>query len=206
MMYSPEQIEKKQNEAKEVLEKIIITSDPIYLKSKDDIYADLSDIDTFYDKSEYLNSIKKELLVEQIAYGEFVHRNSTPAERINLIDMTEGYLIHLLEFIEELLLPYNKIIELENRHHLSPINKKIKWNGSPSLFGYLFFELADKGHFNFPLHNGEINPTGLAKQLYEMFEIGTTKENLIKEFNPNKNSLSLTKRQKFQIPELADLS
>lgn len=84
--------------------------------------------------------------------------------------------------------------------------KKLKWNCSPSILGYLITELANKGFIEYPLHNGEINPTGLAKICFDIFEIDSSKENLIKEFNSNKNSLSDTKRAKFfSLPELKDL-
>lgn len=85
-------------------------------------------------------------------------------------------------------------------------SNKLKWKGTPASFGYLIFELAKKGFIDFPLHNGEINPTGLAKKCYQLFDINTTESNLIKEMNPNKNSLSDTKRAKFSIPNLEDIS
>jgi len=92
-------------------------------------------------------------------------------------------------------------------------NKKIKWNGTPALFGYLFIELVNKGFIEMPLHNGEHNYTEFAKRCFDTFEIkGTNKPlttigNLTKELNPkqDKNSLSDTKRAKFTIPELSDL-
>lgn len=83
--------------------------------------------------------------------------------------------------------------------------EKMKWKCSPALVGFIITELANKGFIDFPLHNGEINPTGLAKICFELFNCDTTKENLIKEFNQNKNTLSETKRAKFLIPELKDI-
>ncbi len=82
--------------------------------------------------------------------------------------------------------------------------KKITWNGSPSLFGYIFSELVKNNFIETPVRNGEPNFTGFAKKCWEHFEIDTTMENLIKEMNPKKNSLSDTKRVKF--PKLSDLA
>ena len=84
--------------------------------------------------------------------------------------------------------------------------KKIIWNGSPSLLGYLFTELAKKRFISPPTHAGDISYAGFAKQVLKHFDINTTHDNLIKEFNPEKNTLSDTKRAKFTIPELSDLA
>jgi hypothetical protein len=84
--------------------------------------------------------------------------------------------------------------------------KKLKWNCKPAILGFLITELANKGFIEYPLHNGEINPTGLAKICFELFDCATTKDNLVKEFNQNgKNTLSEIKKIKFRIPELTDL-
>ena len=84
-------------------------------------------------------------------------------------------------------------------------SEKIKWNCSPAIFGFLFSELVKQNYIKPPLYNGETNMTGLAKLLWNYFEIKTTKENFIKEMNPNKTSLSETKRMKFTIPDLKSL-
>jgi hypothetical protein len=55
------------------------------------------------------------------------------------------------------------------------------------------------------LHNGEASYAGLAKDCFNAFEIKTTLDNLIRDMNPDKCSLSETKRNKFNIPQLADL-
>ncbi len=84
--------------------------------------------------------------------------------------------------------------------------QKIKWNGSPSVFGYLFLEFVKHGFIEPPLRNGESNYAGFAKLCYHNFDIKTTLENLIKEMNPGKNQLSNTKQAKFTIPDLSDLA
>ena len=81
--------------------------------------------------------------------------------------------------------------------------EKIKWNGTPSQFGYLFLELVKNGFIEPPLYNGDPNYTGFARLCFQYFEINTTPGNLEKEMNPNKNTLSDTKRLKF--PNLSDL-
>jgi len=84
---------------------------------------------------------------------------------------------------------------------------KIKWKGPPSVFGYLFLELVHNGFIEAPpLHNGEINYSGLARLFFEHFDIETTLGNLSKEMNPGKNSLSNTKRAKFTIPDKSVLA
>jgi hypothetical protein len=83
--------------------------------------------------------------------------------------------------------------------------KKIKWNGSPSVFGYLFLELVKKGFIDPPPYNGEPNFAELSRLCFQYFDIDTTPENLKKVLNENSNQLSETKRAKFTIPHLSDL-
>jgi len=90
---------------------------------------------------------------------------------------------------------------------------KIKWAGSPSQFGYIILELVKHGFIEPPLYHGETNFTGLAKLCFNNFNIDTSQENLIKEMNQAKNTLSDTKRAKikisdteFNIPDLSDLA
>jgi len=82
--------------------------------------------------------------------------------------------------------------------------EKIKWLGTPSLFGYLFLELVKHGFIEPPLYNGDPNYTGFARLCFQYFDIDTTPGNLIKEMNPEKNTLSDTKRLKF--PDLSELA
>jgi hypothetical protein len=101
----------------------------------------------------------------------------------------------------------NKRLELKNEkaERGRPI-KKIKWKGSPAIFGYFFIELVRKGFISPPLRNGEMNYAGYAKLLFAHFDIPTNSlDNIIKEINPGKNTLSDTKRAKFTIPELSEL-
>jgi hypothetical protein len=84
--------------------------------------------------------------------------------------------------------------------------KKIKFNGTPSQFGYIFLELIKHGHVEPPLHNGEPNYAAFARLCFDYFDISTTLGNLTKELNPSSNKLSDTKRAKFSIPDLSDLA
>lgn len=93
----------------------------------------------------------------------------------------------------------------QNRHSLHSQNQ-VTWRGSPSQLGYLFLELVKAGFIEPPLYGGEYNYTGLAKFCFNNFKVNTTQENLIKEMNPLKNTLSDTKRSKFTIPDLTDLA
>ena len=106
----------------------------------------------------------------------------------------------ILEWVNE------KLVDLKNSVKPSPSNEKIKWNGSPSQFGFLISSLVKKGFIDPPLYNGETNFSGLARLCYDYFDIETTIGNLTKEVNPEKNSLSNTKRSKFDIPDLSDLA
>ena len=106
----------------------------------------------------------------------------------------------ILEWVNE------KMADLKNMVKPVLTNEKIKWNGSPSQFGFLINSLVTKGFIEPPLYNGETNFSGLARLCYDHFDIETTIGNLTKEVNPEKNSLSDTKRSKFDIPNLSDLA
>ena len=126
--------------------------------------------------------------------------------------------------IEFLAIDSKKYIESELKFQYSTLKfedenserkfEKIQWKGSPSLFGYLFTELIDKGFIEPKLHNGEMSYSGTAKLFLDHFDIYnkkgnlTTLENLKKEMNPAiyKNTYSETKRAKFKIPKMSDLS
>lgn len=95
--------------------------------------------------------------------------------------------------------------EIKNGKPL-PAGGKIKWSGTPSQFGYLFLELVKNGFIEPPLYNGETNYKGLARLCYQNFDINTTPGNIEKEMNPNKNTLSDTKRAKFTIPNISDIA
>jgi hypothetical protein len=86
--------------------------------------------------------------------------------------------------------------------------EKLRWSGTPSQFGYLLLELAKKGFIDLPTTGGEASYAKYAKVSSELFDFQTptTLENLKKEFNPNKNTLSETVRSKFSIPELTEIS
>lgn len=98
-----------------------------------------------------------------------------------------------------------KRYEIKNNLKSTHIDMKITWNGSPAQFGYLFLELVKHGFIEPPLYNGEMNYTGLSRLCNNYFDIETTSQNLTKEMNPEKNTLSDTKRAKFTIPNLSDL-
>ena len=101
-----------------------------------------------------------------------------------------------------------QIREHELKNNMKPVhaNEKIKWKGTPSQFGYLFLALVKQGFIEPPMRNGEYNYTGLSRLCNDYFDIETTPQNLTKELNPDKNTLSETKRAKFTIPDLFDLA
>ena len=83
---------------------------------------------------------------------------------------------------------------------------KIKWNGTPSQFGYLFLELVKQGYIELPTYAGNGSYAALAKKCFESFDIKTTPDNLKKEMNPEKNSLSHSKQARFTIPNISELA
>jgi hypothetical protein len=75
------------------------------------------------------------------------------------------------------------------------INKKIKWNGGPSDFGFLINQLIANGWIEKP-YKTHINN---AKFFYDLFDIDTTVGTLASELNENRNSLSPDSKNMFRI-------
>jgi hypothetical protein len=75
------------------------------------------------------------------------------------------------------------------------INKKIKWNGGPSDFGFLINELIANGWIDKPYNNHSKN----ANFFYDLFDIDTTIGTLASELNENRNSLSPDSKNMFRI-------
>ena len=118
----------------------------------------------------------------------------------NFPEISEARKNTIIEWVEE------KLKDIKN--NITPIqaNERIKWQGTPSQFGHLMLELVKQGFVGTKLHNGETNFSALARLCFNCFEIETTIGNLTKELNPEKNTLSDTKRAKFTIPNLSDLA
>lgn len=83
--------------------------------------------------------------------------------------------------------------------------EKIKWNGTPEIFGFLFLELIRKGYIDVPLHHGKPNFTGFSRLCWEHFEIKTTPGNLERALNEENNRLTDWKRDQFKIPQLSEI-
>lgn len=192
----------------EKYKKLLIERDVDFNKYR---YDFIEKVNSLNETKEILEFIKNELIdhykSKSIMLMHF-YKNSTPDQRMdekNIFFVCEIY-DALLKFIEDQKVHYENILTLETPKQKNESGiKKMKWNSSPSVFGHLFFELAKNGFIDFPLRNGDINPTGLAKDLLELFEVNGSNETIIHEFNPLKQSLSVTKRAKFQIPQIADL-
>lgn len=84
--------------------------------------------------------------------------------------------------------------------------EKLKWNGTPSQFGWLFLELANKGFIEIPQTAQQNSHSKYAKVCFDLFEIDTTLENLKNELNPKRNSLTYANREEFKIPYLTDIT
>jgi hypothetical protein len=191
----------------DMYKKLLIERDGSFNNYRNNFLNDISKITDAYEIVAY---IKNELLYHYKIKSEILlgfYKNTTAEQRTDddNFNITLGIYDAILKFIEDQKEHYNKIIELEAKDNSKEKLKKLKWNSSPSIFGYLFLELANKGYIEFPLRNGELNATGLAKQLFELFEIKSTSETIISEFSAKKQSLSITKKQKFTIPYLSDL-
>ncbi len=145
---------------------------------------------------------KLEIVRKIIAYRKGFLRHNAQEQ-----NFTERYALSLME--NDHILNYcNTELELLNEicqaseTTTTKQPKKIKWNGSPALFGYLFSEFGANDFIQVPVHNGEMNVSQYARDLWEHFEIDTTLGNLTKELG--NSSLSDTKRAKF--PDFKDLS
>ncbi len=131
----------------------------------------------------------------------------------DLTELSEKRKLTIIEWIERKKDQKNfgTLLELQPN---APVSKKIEWKGSPSLFGWLFTELIDKGYIEFEKHGTERSYQGTAKLFFNHFNVYnkkgelTTIQNLEKEFNPDpaKQTLSPYKREKFTIPNLSDLA
>lgn len=95
-------------------------------------------------------------------------------------------------------------LEVETRSIIN--GNRIKWIGKVSHLGYIMGLLAENGYIEVPKHKsgkaaGKVNYSQLAKQLSNIFEYeGCSIENLEKELNPEKNSMSETNKQEIFIP------
>lgn len=75
------------------------------------------------------------------------------------------------------------------------INDRIKWKGKPSQFGFFVLELIGKGWIELPTksHNKS------AEFLLKLFDVDTSKGNLSKEINIDRNSLTIDSQGIFKI-------
>jgi hypothetical protein len=126
-------------------------------------------------------------------------------DHIDLIDSDNTLIQGAIDFIQKLISEHEKLIQLESKSIEIHKSNRIKWVGSSSVFGYLFIELVNNGFIEMPLRNGEVNYSAFSRQLMNAFDVPSTEGNLANECNPNKNSLSLVKRNKFSIPRISDL-
>jgi hypothetical protein len=161
------------------------------------IKHELEDYSNYAERKEYLERQKTELLKDHSG-REILLKVYDPDISFSLKEID-----YALSFVE-LELEHIEILKKLDRDAAVPKIERIKWKGSPALFGYIFSELVKNGFIDPPLFRGDPNYAGLAKLCFQYFNVNeTTIENLIKEMNPKKNSLSDTKRAKF--PNLSDL-
>jgi hypothetical protein len=175
-----------------------IKENPIYIEYSKEIIKTLSSLTDINEKVTYLNEVLIDLLENKALH------DGEEKETQNIWVLNDDPLNTLISFVKEKLSIYEEILSKSDLTK-STLEKKIKSNAPPALLAHVFHELALKGYIEFPMYAGEINLTGLARHVFEVVEIDTTLNNFIKEMNPGKNTLSLTKRQKFNLREIKDL-
>jgi hypothetical protein len=148
---------------------------------------------------------------------------------MNLIDLYKDAISELEKFFKEAhkptelkkyfkktgrlsILDYKKILQWlqtenskQNRTESSDSDIKLRWLGTPSQFGFIFNELAERGFIEIPKTHGKESISKFANICYALFEIDATPGNLAKELNPNKCTLSNTNRKFFKFPNITDL-
>lgn len=82
--------------------------------------------------------------------------------------------------------------------------QKIKWLGTPSQFSHIFTELAKRGFIEIPPTRGQGSSRKFAKMLFQYFDIKTTEDNLISEFQ-KESSLTYANKSMFSIPDIKDI-
>lgn len=139
----------------------------------------------------------KELVRNYELKGELPDWRKENIETVKLIAETRSK----AEFLSLLKVKLNELEIVNEKQN----TKKLKWNCSSSILGFLITELADKGYIEYPKHKTEISQTGLAKLCYQIFEVNATEGTFIKSFNSKSNQLSDSKKAKFTIPQHSDI-
>lgn len=85
------------------------------------------------------------------------------------------------------------------------IENKLKWLGTPAQFGYIINELVEKGFIECPTTHASPSISKLSRVCLEVFDLSSTPQNIEKELNPEKNTLSEIKRKHFKIPNISEL-
>lgn len=122
---------------------------------------------------------------------------------LTALDFFGQYLSGVLQIIEEYISQTKK--SCGGNHDHEETREKIKWMGSPSSFGYLIIKLVEGGLIEMPATHRNGSYSKLSKLLCQYFDLNSTKGNIEKEVNPDKNSLTDAKRALFEIPDLKDL-
>lgn len=160
-------------------------------------------------KIKFLESYNLQLLKKQIYWEN--GKNVADPNSFNSDEIANEL---LLEFVQKQINTYKIILKGESDHTEVNTNQnkmeveKLKWLGTPSQFAYILLELAKKGFIEIPATSGEASYSRFAKVCWELisFKEATTQENLKKELNPNKNTLSDGVRAKFTIPQINEIS
>jgi hypothetical protein len=137
---------------------------------------------------------------------DIVERYASIIERLRLLRSglgTEDSLYKALDRSYQLILKNEEVKPLlPAKHSQGP---RLKWLGSPAMFGHILYELAEKGYIEFPQTRGDRSYARYAKECLNLFDIDTTQGNLEKEINPNKCTLSPTSKIKLDIPNINEL-
>jgi hypothetical protein len=156
------------------------------------------------DNPNFLDELAKQILFigkeqDGILKSKFKALNIQKEHSVKLI---EGYklLIDKVENVEE---STEQSTEENTENEEFIINKKIKWNGGPSDFGFLINQLIKQGWIDKPYKSNKDN----AKFFINLFDIETingktTIGTLAKELSENSYSLSLENEKMFKIPHI----
>ncbi|MCX6242884.1 MAG: hypothetical protein NTX43_13865 [Bacteroidetes bacterium] len=126
------------------------------------------------------------------------------AEDLEELKSKENISVNRFKIISEWLDEQREI--LKEAEHVSRESKnKIKWISPPAVFCFIFRELVDKGYIAPPTWGAEWSYSGFAKQCLEHFDIGTDPDYLQKAMR-DKNSLTVTKTNKFTIPNASEIA
>ena len=151
------------------------------------------------DNPSFLDELGKQILFigkeqDGILKSKFKALNIQKEHSVKLID---GYKL-LLDKVENVKENVEENTEEKTENEELIINKKIKWNGGPSDFGFLINQLITNGWIDKPCKSYNDN----AKFFLNLFDIDTTVGTLAKELSEKSYSLSPDNEKMIRISHI----